>query len=197
MSTIINQTNNNTTDKSVYSIDKNMKKLSKIFFTLTIVWMIVIFIFSSQTGDMSANLSGGITEAIVKFLVPDFKSFSPEKQLEILDIAHLIIRKGAHFTEYAILGIFSILTLLTHLCASKGQSITKNLKKHLSLNIMFSFIFSMLYAISDEIHQGFTEDRYPSPFDVMIDSSGALCGILFTVLMFYLFHIKKAQKEHN
>ena len=27
MSTIINQTNNNTTDKSVYSIDKNMKKL--------------------------------------------------------------------------------------------------------------------------------------------------------------------------
>ncbi len=159
--------------------------------------MIIIFIFSSQTGDISANLSGSITENIINFLIPDFETFTLEKQLDILDTAHFVIRKGAHFTEYAILGTFSVLTLLTHLCASKGILMYKSLKKHLTLNIIISLIFSVLYAISDEIHQGFTAGRFPAIQDVVIDSIGALCGIFITVFMFYIFHIKKALNNQN
>lgn len=177
---------------NVFEIDRNMKKLNRIFFSLTIVWMIVIFIFSAQTGDTSASLSGGITEAIVSIIFRDYDTYSPDKQLTILETAHFIIRKGAHFTEYAILGIFSILTLLTYTCASKVRFAARSLKGHMLRAIPYSFIFSALYAISDEIHQGFTDNRYPALTDVLIDSSGALCGILFTALMFYIFHIKKS-----
>ena len=73
----------------------------------------------------------------------------------------------------------------------------KSLKKHLTLNIIISLIFSVLYAISDEIHQGFTAGRFPAIQDVVIDSIGALCGIFITVFMFYIFHIKKALNNQN
>ena len=168
-----------------------MKKLNKLFFTLTIVWMIVIFIFSAQSGDDSANLSGGITEAIVSFLYKDFDSFSPNKQLAILDKAHFIIRKLAHFTEYAILGIFSSLTCLTYIYDKVTDFASVKNKICMLKVISISFIFSTLYAISDEIHQGFTDNRYPSPRDVIIDSSGALTGILITCLIFYYIYTKK------
>ena len=174
------------------NIDINMQKLNKLFFTLTIAWMVVIFIFSAQTGDTSANLSGGITEAIVSFIFSDFETYSPEKQLSILDTAHYIIRKGAHFTEYGILGIFSILTLLTYVCKDKVRFTMHKVKGHMLRIIPISLMFCALYAVSDEIHQGFTDNRYPALTDVLIDSSGALCGILFTSLMFYIFHIKKS-----
>ncbi|MBQ2981005.1 MAG: VanZ family protein [Lachnospiraceae bacterium] len=174
------------------NIDRNMQKLNKLFFTLTIAWMVVIFIFSAQTGDTSANLSGGITEAIVSFIFSDFETYSPEKQLSILDTAHYIIRKGAHFTEYGILGIFSILTLLTYVCKDKVRFTMHKVKGHMLRIIPISLMFCALYAVSDEIHQGFTDNRYPALTDVLIDSSGALCGILFTSLMFYIFHIKKS-----
>ena len=180
---------NNLDTNNLYDIDRNMKKLNKLFFTLTIVWMVVIFIFSAQTGDTSANLSGGITEAIISLIFRDFDSYSPEKQLSILETAHYIIRKGAHFTEYGILGIFSSLTLLTYVCADKARFALRLIKGHMVRIIPITLVFCILYAVSDEIHQGFTDNRYPALTDVLIDSSGALCGILFTTLMFYIFMI--------
>lgn len=185
---------NNPKNIHPFNIDRNMRKLNKIFFTLTIAWMIVIFIFSAQTGDTSSNLSGGITEAIISVIFRNFDSYSTDKQLSILETAHFIIRKGAHFTEYGILGIFSSLTLLTYACTSQAIFIARAIKVHILRAISYSLIFSTLYAISDEIHQGFTDNRYPALTDVLIDSSGALCGIIFTSIMFYIFHIKKSLK---
>ena len=40
------------------------------------------------------------------------------------------------------------------------------------------FVFCLLYAISDEIHQSFIPNRYPSVWDIVADSFGA-----FAVLM--------------
>lgn len=174
-----------------------MKKLNRIFFTLTILWMIVIFIFSSQSGDTSANLSGGITEAIVSTIIPNYDSYSPDKQLHILENTNFIIRKAAHFTEYAILGIFSCLTLLTYACNKNILYKTDNIKK-IMFNIIFaSLIFSALYAISDEIHQGFSKNRSPAIADVLLDSSGALFGILPTTLFFYIVHIKNKLNNYT
>lgn len=170
---------------------KKMNALSKVFFALTILWMIVIFIFSAQTGDTSASLSGGLTETFISIIFKNFNSYEPDKQLSILETAHFIIRKGAHFTEYAILGIFSNLTLLTYTCIKKLESKIKCLKNILFPTILYSFIFSVIYAVSDEIHQGFTANRYPAITDVLIDSCGALFGILFATIIFYKLHLKK------
>lgn len=174
-----------------------MKILNKIFFTLTIIWMIVIFIFSAQSGDTSGNMSGGLTDFIVSIIYSDFEEFSPERQIEILDTVHYIIRKGAHFTEFAILGLLSLLTMLTRVCSTNEAAIIKKWRNYNVKTCVIAFIFSTFYAITDEFHQIFVSDRGPAIKDVLIDSSGALAGILFTSLMFYAFYIKKHNFEHT
>lgn len=165
--------------------------INRLFFILTILWMIVIFIFSHQTGEESANFSGSITEAIVKFIFRDFELYSPSKQLSILETTSYIIRKGAHFTEYAILGFFSLLTLYTHKLIKITNYDKQKSLKQLKTNALYAFIFSAVYSISDEIHQYFIPFRHAAIFDVCIDSSGALLSILFTSAIIYMFYIKK------
>jgi VanZ family protein len=41
-----------------------------------------------------------------------------------------------------------------------------------------AFAICVLYAASDEFHQGFVADRGPSIVDVMIDSAGVMAGTL-------------------
>ena len=51
--------------------------------------------------------------------------------------------------------------------------------------------FSVLYAASDEVHQLFVDGRAGSAVDVLIDSGGALFGILLAVLAFLIFKKRK------
>ena len=51
----------------------------------------------------------------------------------------------------------------------------------------------VLYAISDEIHQGFIPGRTPQITDVMIDTMGVVLGMLCVLI---LFKIHKKYK-HN
>lgn len=172
-----------------------MKKVNGIFFTLTIVWMIVIFIFSGQSGEDSAGLSGGITEFVISVIYRDYDSYSQEKQMEIADTVHYIIRKGAHFTEYAVLGFLAVMTALTNICSKSHMKMSESESRR---GTYFkagagAFVFSALYAVSDEFHQNFVSDRAPGVKDVLIDSMGALAGIIFACAMFSLYlhrHIK-------
>lgn len=78
----------------------------------------------------------------------------------------LILRKIAHVAEFAILTFW----FFQALSVSINQSQTSKTKKAL----IWAMIFSFLYAISDEIHQGFVRDRYPSVTDLGIDSLGII-----------------------
>ena len=51
---------------------------------------------------------------------------------------------------------------------------------------IFSFLFSVLYASSDEFHQTFVPGRDGNIVDVLIDSSGALVGILVSCIVYFL-----------
>ena len=55
---------------------------------------------------------------------------------------------------------------------------------------IFSFLFSVLYASSDEFHQTFVVGRDGNIVDVLIDSSGTLVGILLSSIVYSLI-IKK------
>jgi len=68
-----------------------------------------------------------------------------------------ILRKGAHVTEYAILGVLLLRAI--------GREVP-------------AFIVGVAYAITDEVHQHFVSGRHSSPIDVAIDSSGVLIGLL-------------------
>ena len=55
---------------------------------------------------------------------------------------------------------------------------------------ILSFLFSVIYALSDEFHQTFVPGRDGNIVDVLIDSSGSLVGVLISS-MIYFFVIKK------
>ena len=68
-----------------------------IFLILTILWMTVIFWFSSKTASDSTVQSTSVTEWF-------FGIFIDNPSPKLVDTAENIIRKIAHFTEYFILG---------------------------------------------------------------------------------------------
>lgn len=131
-----------------------MKK--KIFLVLGIIWMIIVFYFSSQVGESSSNTSGSIVNIILNI----FPSLSGQA-----DTLHTVIRKLAHFTIYLIGGVIYI-----------------NLFKAYNIKNTKSFLYSLLvctiYAITDEIHQYFVPGRACMVTDVMIDVLGAVFGCI-------------------
>lgn len=142
-----------------------MKKVVK--WTLFIIWMLIIFGFSSQNGPKSQSVSDGV----IKNIFNNFVFLFPNGDLlEVLKTFGIIIRKLAHFGEYFILAI------LTYLCFKDFK-----LQKH---NII-TFIFVVLFATFDEIHQLFVDGRSFGVLDILIDSLGGLSAILSIGLIEY------------
>jgi VanZ family protein len=136
----------------------NMKMIKKYrWWILSFFWMGMIFLSSSQTGDVSGSLSSGLSSIIMKE-VEDL--FALPLNLQAFD--HFV-RKNAHFFVYMLLGIFFYLALRT---------------SKVSRPELKSLLFSLLYALSDECHQLFINGRSGRISDVLIDSTGALIGVL-------------------
>lgn len=127
-------------------------------------WMGLIFFFSSQNGEQSASLSGGVIRAVASFLTPGFHALSPARQEAVVAQFQHIVRKGAHFSEYAVLGALLTGALLTH-------------RMRWRIRIPTALAVSLLYAAGDEFHQAFIPGRGPGIGDVLIDFSGAALGV--------------------
>lgn len=153
-----------------------MNKKRLIFGILTLLWCFVIFSFSNSTGESSGSLSLKITEYFIHMIYPKFKFLEMQLQNNILDICHLLVRKGAHMTEYAILYLLSYQFISTYQLTFKKAMI-------------YPMIFSIGYAFLDEIHQLFIDGRAGRLMDVGIDS----CGVILMMGMIYL--VKKYLKN--
>ena len=128
-----------------------MKKAAAWF--LCAVWMGVIFIMSAMPGDVSGAQSGMIVRLIegVLLLLPGGADI-PQ------DIVHLIVRKGAHMAEYAVL--FALYRRALRLSGAMRPGV-------------LALVLCAAYAATDEMHQGFVAGRGPSTMDVVIDTAGA------------------------
>lgn len=144
---------------------------------LLIGWMGLIFYLSHQNADDSSLLSGGLIEKVIGFLFPDI---SVEALENLVVSLQFIVRKGAHFTIYAVLGVLSFITFITYNAMP------------LALRTFLSLLVSVVYSVSDEYHQTFVKGRSGELRDVLIDSAGALLGIILS-LVIYVIHkaIKK------
>lgn len=142
--------------------------------------MVMIFCFSAQNGEESGALSERITEAVIRVVYRDYdERGEAERQILFERTAH-IVRKSAHFSEFAALGFF----LLGHFRALA-------LKKGLRRPALGALVTGVLYAASDELHQGFVGGRAPALLDVGIDSAGVLFGVLVMALLLFLCGNKK------
>ena len=137
--------------------------------------MAVIYGFSSQNGEESGALSERLTEAVIRVVYRDYDERGAAEQKLLFDRTVHFVRKLAHFSEFAALGFF----LLGHFRALA-------LKKGLRRPALGALVTGMLYAASDELHQGFVGGRAPALLDVGIDSAGVLFGVLVMALLLFL-----------
>lgn len=151
-----------------------MKLRNYINIALIIIWMLLIFNYSNQNGSTSSSLSDKI---IIKIAEIFDKDLTPEKKEKIIQKYKVIVRKGAHFGAYFILGVLNIILFI-------------DLKGTTKASYIISTLICILYAITDEIHQLFIPGRCGSIIDVFIDTTGALTAITFIYLI-ALKHTKK------
>ena len=100
---------------------------------------------------------------------------------------HHFVRKSAHFLEFALLGFLTagLIRLLRNF---------PERRQTLALSLGFPALYCLLCAVTDEVYQIFTH-RGPAVKDVMIDFSGAVCGILFLHLCIWLVSaIRRARR---
>lgn len=124
--------------------------------------MIFIFTMSSFNANDSSNQSNFIVNILVNIF-----------NIHNIDILSLIIRKLAHLTEYAILGL--LVYNLIH---------SYNKKTYIALFI------SILYAITDEMHQYFVPGRSCQITDIMIDTIGIIIGVYLYKLIIKRYQVK-------
>lgn len=140
--------------------DKKIQiKILKII--LIIIWMIAIFIFSSQKGTESGNTSRKFTIAIIQIITG--KNLALEDPF--VEGIQLFIRKMAHFTTYAIGGF---------LIMNYAYTIKNTMKQ----KMLYSITFGAGYAVTDELHQFFVSGRSAQVLDVAIDTAGVIIGVL-------------------
>lgn len=145
-----------------------MKKNKRmILIILTIIWMLIIFWFSSQNSTQSSGTSQKVIKAVLK-IVSDVEQ---EQENIIVEQMQHIVRKMAHFSIYMIGGIL-LINLVSTYTAKKAW--------------IYAWLIGTMYAITDEIHQYFVPGRSCEIRDVVIDSSGVIIGIVMVVLIKYI-----------
>lgn len=145
----------------------NKRQLIRFFKLLFIVlWMILIFLFSSDNSNKSSSKSDQLIINFNKVVLRNDLSKKEEKKL--VDKYSFLVRKTAHFTLYFILGFLVILYILEYIPISFK-----------SLLIVIIIVF--LYAVSDEVHQLFVSGRSCEIRDIFIDTLG---GMLYPILYF-------------
>ena len=152
---------------------KALRENKKIFHTiLVIIWMVIIFNFSSQNGPKSTKTSDVVTSMVVNVTTSVTNKDIPREEVkQRIEDSTFIVRKMAHFTEYLILGIL-VLQLL-----SDYTKINKRV-------LIISFLICYFYDISDEIHQIFIPGRTAKVLDTFIDGTGSLVGIILYSIYF-------------
>lgn len=132
---------------------------------LVVACMVTIFMFSAQP----ANTSSESSDACIQWIYDLFG----------IRLSQHIVRKTAHALEFC--GLCLLFNLAFGITTLKFRP-------------LISFILTVLYAVSDEIHQIFVDGRACMFKDVLIDSGGAaVCIIILSIV--YLIYKKHCGKR--
>lgn len=116
--------------------------------TAVICWMVVIFLLSHE----AANESHARSSVVVEFI----------------PVSDVLVRKLAHVTLYAVLGILTAWAMMAFQLTKRKV-------------VLWAVLIGAGYAITDEFHQLFVQGRSGEFPDVLIDTTGAVIGVLTAV----------------
>jgi VanZ family protein len=125
---------------------------------VTIAWAGVISELS--TGAYSGSITGWL---LAQLLLTLHIHLTPQS----FEIIHFLIRKLAHITEYAILGL-----LLYHSFESR------HLQSWKLRSAFIAVVVAGLFSLTDEYHQSFVPGRSASLADCGIDTAGSFLGLV-------------------
>ena len=143
---------------------------SKKFTICALLIMIFIFLQSALPADLSSTESG----VIVGWIMEHFGAALYLSEGTVI----FAVRKSAHLMEYMVLG--SCLLPAVREWRPEGTG-------HIDMTSLLgegllSWGIAAAYAVLDEVHQIFVPGRSCELRDVVIDSCGALLGIVLTAL---------------
>lgn len=154
-----------------------MKK--RITGLLVVLWMAVIFAFSHQVAEESSQSSQTVAYQIVSWQNQVFQLEKEEEELVAqAESMQFSLRKCAHMSEFALLAMLFFIHLECYPLRRRRAA-------------LLSWIFTVLYAATDEWHQLFISGRSGEIRDVCIDGLGGLLGLTAILLLFWLADIKK------
>ena len=147
----------------------SLKRKVYIVFSWALTLLILSFIFSlsAQNAEESKELSDSLASKILQWIQ--------------IYIDGELIRKFAHMIEFAALSF------------SLGNSINATWKTENSK--IMAFAITVLCAAGDEIHQIFVPGRAFQTSDILVDSLGALIGVLVWIVLLKI--ISKTGKRGN
>jgi VanZ family protein len=159
-------------------------KLKYISWVPAVVIMAVIFYFSSKPADTSSESSLAVVNQMISIFenITDVE-YQKDDLTELKENLNHIVRKTAHFCEYAVLACTFAFSLTAW-------------KKRGKWLFLIPVLLSALYAATDEFHQTFVPGRAGMIRDVLLDSSGAAAGSLLFCLITAAI-IKKVKKRNG
>lgn len=136
---------------------------------------------SLQPADVSSETSLGFGEWLVETFLAGQMDKIHAMSAEQIAFWHHVLRKCAHFIEYMILGVLMYMTW-SHSLWKYGCKVICNICTCVAV------------ACIDETIQLFVPGRCGQLKDVLLDSSGAITGVLFGVLV-VLFMKKRLRQK--
>jgi len=164
------------------SKDKKRIAVSIVAAIFLVILYITIFNFSEQDGEASGNLSHEVT----KWIVEGWERITAGNWTEEVKNAWISywehpIRKLAHFSEYAVMGI--LVFGVWHPWIRTGW------KRNL---LIIAWVF--ISAALDEWHQTFIADRCGNFMDVLLDTSGGCFGLIVCLVFMKICSLRKGKK---
>ena len=152
----------------------------RVLFTAALIGCI-LFIFhnSLETGAESSARSQAVMQMVNSFLA----------KLHLGPLSEHLIRKLAHFSEFALEGFLLMLCIRVY---------TKHFVRHMS----WPLLGGMTTALTDETIQRFIPNRTSAVTDVWIDMAGVVCGLFVALIILLIvrlltafYKIKKENRE--
>ncbi len=169
------------------NVGKNRKKgciycLRIVITLLTGLMLAWIFSNSLKTGTESSGQSSRVVDFIQKLI----KIIAPNSALanatgEAYDKLHSAIRILAHFGEFAVLGALVGWTYSSYTSENKW--------------LFLPLYILLLIPVIDEHLQSFIPGRGAEFFDICVDTTGAICGLIFSVITVWLGRWLYASKQ--
>lgn len=166
-------------------MNKNILKhvIRYILIVCIIILCCTIFKFSSANGTNSSNTSSRFANLVLD-LFANGKEMTKAEKIVKIETLQPIVRKGAHFSIYMLLGI------LTICCAQTFRWCN-------AYKFDISVIFTFLYACTDEFHQTFIPGRSGEFIDVCLDTVAAVSGILLVLSVIFIINKIKHRNDNK